>query len=874
MLIRFPFRTELKLALAQWKAKPFRFILTALGIALGVALYTSIAIINYSTRESFRESIESVAGEAALTISAGPVGFDEKYLDFVREVSGVKAAIPLVESRAFFSGATDSSESLQILGVDMLQEAGVRSYRTTDEEILEDPLLFLNNPDSIILTKVFAEKHKLNVDDPILLATAEGKKTFVIRGLLEPEGAARAYGGSLAIMDIDGARFSFGKAKKIDRIDVTLKDGVSVEGVRAEIAKKVPETFTIETPELKSQQTDKMLKAYQVMLVFFSSLALLVGLFLVLNTVSISVAERKSELGILRALGADRAFLIRMFLAESLGMGVIGGLLGCVIGRGLAVLLMDQVTASLTAQFQTQFNLKYLVYPFREYLFVFLLSIAVSVVGALWPAYKAMKTSPLEAIRPEEALHGRSQVVIYYSVLGVLFYGTALIGMRMGWNQGRYPFLEHVIQACSILGAGFLVPALSLLGLQLFRNSLKKIFGLLPHLAQQQLSAQPQRTAANLMALSIGLFMVVLIATVKVSFKTTLMNWIGDALSSDIVISSAGKVITADLQAVDEKIADVVRSIEGVESNPTGGIGSRILMLESGESKGKYVIKANDAPGSFLERRSKIILAPDSEKTEILLRLYQDTRPKVLASDNYFLHNQNKKVGDSVELSTPTGKVEFEIVGKVRDFASPVGVFYMNRETYKRYFNDSLVTAFAVNVKTGFDPEKVRSAIDQSLSEKYGLQALSQYEMRDQMGWAVDRSFAYTKAVELSALFVSLLGLLNTLLISVLERMRHFGILRAVGATRGQVFGVILLESFIQGILGATLATFLGLWVGVNWVKHSLAHALGWLIDAHIPWSGVAMTLFFGVMVALLAGIYPAWKVSRLYIVKALGRSG
>ena len=288
-------------------ARPSRAILTTLGVAFGISLYVAISIINHSTRNSMKESIEAVSGKARLSVSAGIAGFPESRLEEIRTTPGVKSAVPMIEARAFFAGATESADGLQIMGVDLLQETSVRTYKATDQKIIDDPLTFLNQPDSIILTKALAEKRGLALESKIELSTALGVRTFTVRGLLEPEGAARAYGGSLAIMDIDGARVSFGKENKLDRVDIVPTDDSEVPALQLRLREKMGAGYAVERPESQNEQMDKLLDSYQIILTFFSSLALLVGLFLVMNSISVSIAERRREIGTLRALGATES---------------------------------------------------------------------------------------------------------------------------------------------------------------------------------------------------------------------------------------------------------------------------------------------------------------------------------------------------------------------------------------------------------------------------------------------------------------------------------------------------------------------------------------------------------------------------------------
>ena len=223
---------------------------------------------------------------------------------------GVQSAVASLEARAYFEGATTAGESFNVLGVDLLREQAVRSYQTSGKAAIDDPLVFLNQPDSIILTKAMAEKLNIGVDAKIRLATTAGVKSFTVRGLLDAQGPARAYGGSLAIMDIDAVQVTFGKLGKIDRIDIVPDEGADLDHLQREITERLGKGYVVERPESQIGKTEKMLATYQVMLAFFSSLALMVGLFLVANTVAITVSERRKEIGTLRAIGASRSAIL------------------------------------------------------------------------------------------------------------------------------------------------------------------------------------------------------------------------------------------------------------------------------------------------------------------------------------------------------------------------------------------------------------------------------------------------------------------------------------------------------------------------------------------------------------------------------------
>ncbi|MBC7384777.1 MAG: ABC transporter permease, partial [Cryobacterium sp.] len=487
-------------ALRHLQLRPARTILTTLGVAFGIALYLAISIINRSTQESFRENVESVSGKSQITISAGPTGFDESKLETIQKVEGVGHAVPMVEARAFFHGATEKDESLYIIGVDLLQESAVRTYKTTDDKIIDDPLIFLNQPDSLVVTKKFAAERGLTIDSKMDLATTNGSKVFTVRGLLEPEGAARAYGGSLAIMDIDGARAIFGKVGKIDRIDIVPSEGVDLTRLEEKLREKLGGGFTVERPEEQSAATEKMVASYQMMIAFFGSLALLVGLFLVFNSVSISVAERKREIGILRALGASRNGILGVFVLESAMMGLLGAFIGSGLGRILADFMVKQVTYSLSAQFHTNVQANHLELTLSQFLTTLALGAVTSAIAAFLPALRASRITPLEAMKSSGLESNRQE---RGGQRGVIFGATLLVfvyfSMRFQWNRIFAP-IEQITQGASVLGAAFFGPALVFLMIRGLRKVTR--LGKIPifRLAQENLIRSRRRTATNVMA--------------------------------------------------------------------------------------------------------------------------------------------------------------------------------------------------------------------------------------------------------------------------------------------------------------------------------------------------------------------------------------
>jgi putative ABC transport system permease protein len=853
--------------LRHLRMKPIRTILTTVGVALGISLFIGIEIINRSTLASFKESIDAVAGKTTLSVSAGEAGFPEDRLEIIEKAPGVKHAVPMVNARAYFSGNTDSTETLVILGVDLLREQSVRTYKTSDEQVIDDPLVFLNQPDSIIITHAFARQHGLKLDSTFELATAHGSRKFTVRGMLSPEGPAKAYGGAIALMDIDGARVTFGKENKLDRVDIVTRDGEDVDQVAQKLSSLLGPGYLVERPESQNEAMSRMVKTYQTMLTFFSSLALLVGLFLVTNSVNIAVAERKREIGTLRALGATRVSILALFLSEAVAMGAVGAFIGAWIGRGIASAMVGMVTGSMSSQYLTRIEVSHLMFGPGEVLRAVLLGAGAAFLAALWPSFRATMIQPLEAMRQRELGEDAAQRGFYRYMpwIGAGLLGFMAITTLLGL-PARYGAVDGVDQACSMIGAALLGPWMVASFIKLFRPLVLKFGGTVTRLAQDNLLRSPQRTGSNVMSLMVGLILVIMIAVVNASFSQTLNDWFNRVLRADLLISSTGQIISYQTQPIHEDLGLELARIPGVEAGPDrSAYGLRFIHIPyEGHSLG---LKAWDEPDPSLHYSTLDV--QDRPVADAGRELFHSNVPTVLVSENFVLHF-HKKTGDTIQLDTPTGRIDFKIVGVVVDFASPEGILYMDRVNYKKFWRDSLVSVFGVQLARGADLETVRREIDRRFGKSKNLMVVSNTEIKAQLLNTIDKSFGYTRAIEAAALIVGLLGLLNTLLISVMERMRELGMLRAVGMSRSQLSRMILLEAFIQGGFGALAAVILGSMITYLWITHSLAHILGWLIQFHFPWLSIITTVLVGTGVALIAGYFPARRASNLEIREAL----
>jgi putative ABC transport system permease protein len=632
---------------------------------------------------------------------------------------------------------------------------------------------------------------------------------------------------------------------------------------------------------MQSEQMERMVSSFQFMSRFFSSLALIVGVFLIANSISMSIAERRKEIGTLRALGTKRSGILALFLSESVAMGTVGAFIGAFLGRGLAGYLVASVTRAMTEQFRHEVGATALHFDVRTVVSAVAIGAASSLVAALVPSLKATRVEPIEAMKRKATGEQSAKRGIgrYFGWIGaaMLAISGAMSALAAGSGGAQaHGIAQAISQVMAVVGAALLGPALVLGLVRLARPVAVAIGenggGMIPRLAVENVLRNPKRTGANVMSLMVGLILVVTIACVNVSFKGTLLGFFGRVLHADLIISTTGRLQSHENQPLSEAVKPLI------EANPAvlGAYELREVKVHYGPQADELIVKYFGEPpvpvasaGQAPEPRYSIFDVTDGDSEQAGQALFHSQDPTTIVSENFSLHT-GKKTGDTVELMTPRGLKPFRIVGVATEYASPFGTVYLSRATYLKFFDDPLVSGFAVKLKPGFDPVQVRKELDRELSRKYRLTILLNGDIRKQVEEAVDKSFAYTRAIEWAALLVALLGLTNTLIITVMERTREIGLSRSVGMTRKHVSRMILIEAAGQGGLGALISVGIGVLLGSLWVTRSLAGALGWVVKFYVPWNGLFATFALGLLVTLAAAWYPARRAAAIEIVDAL----
>jgi putative ABC transport system permease protein len=831
-----------------------RSVLTTAGIVLGVALLVSMQSANRSVLASFNQTVDRIAGKAQLQVMAGEVGFGEEVLEKVEAVPEVRAAAPVIEASVDTGFAGQGK--LLILAVDMTGDRSLRDYdfENGDDDVIDDPLVFLAQPDSLILTREFADRNGIRSGGKISFSTMQGTKQFTVRGILKAGGMASAFGGNLGIMDIYAAQKVFGRGRNFDRIDVGLREGVSLEKGQAGLEKALGPAFTIEPPEGRGREFESLLSIYSVVISVSSLFALVIGIFIIYNSFSIAVTQRRSEIGILRALGATRGQIRTLFLGESAVAGALGSAMGVALGLAFTRSLTGFTGQLMEGIFGVPQNTNEIVLDPWFLVGAFAVGVVTSMVAAFIPARNAARVEPVQALQK-----GKYQVLgagenRLRRVAAVIALAGAFVCLFV--NRFYAPAL-YVGHALTALAALLLTPFLSLALARLLRVPMKWLRPIEGALAADSLIQAPRRTSATVSALMLSLALAISLGGISLGSLDSIKEWMDHNLNPDMYVEP-GEFISAHNFHFPPEMTEELRAIPGVDEvvpvrTPRIPIHGKPVMLIA-------VDMAN------IGRRVRQTVVDGDARTMYVLT----SQEKGVVISEGLANLQKIHLGDTIELAAPGGALRMPVLGVVRDYSNQLGSIFIEMKLYQRYYRDDSIDLFRVYVQPGKPRAAVRQEINQRLGGKYRLFVLLNQEVKDYILKVSNQWLGMTYLQVIVALLVAVLGIVNTLTVSIVDRRRELGVLRAVGGLRTQIRGTIWMEATAIGIIGLILGIACGA-IFEYYELRSLAQDLtGTTLAYEVPVIIIAVLIPVIVVVSLVSAILPAEKAVRGSLVEAL----
>jgi putative ABC transport system permease protein len=532
-----------------------RWLLTTAGIVLGVGVFVGMHTANRSVLAAFQETIDRIAGSTQLQVTAGEPGFDEDVLEKVQNIPEVRAAAPVIEATV-----STASGNLLILGVDMLGDRSLRTYdlENTDASI-DDPLVFLAQADSLLVTKTFAEKNGLHVNSRLPMRTMHGDLTFTVRGIMKPGGLASAFGGDLAIMDIYAAQKFLGRGRKFDHVDLALTDGTTLNQGIAKLRAALGPGYEIAPPSSRGEQFEQTSRIYSLASDITSVFALFIGMFIIYNTFAIAVTQRRTEIGILRALGATRRQIRVLFLGESAIAGLCGSILGVLFGIVLASAMAGYIGGILTEVYGVAQRADAIAIDPWLIGAALAMGVATSIIAAIIPSRAAAAVDPVKALQKgrSEAVGERENRIRHWAATTCA--AASIVALLLSHNA----IIFYAGFVLTVVTAVLLAPALTLWLARLLRPLLQWARPVEGTLAADSLIQGPKRTSGTVAALMLSLALVISLGGLARSSYESISDWMRIALNPDLFVTTAQSV-TARTFVFPASLGEGLRRVPGV----------------------------------------------------------------------------------------------------------------------------------------------------------------------------------------------------------------------------------------------------------------------------------------------------------------------
>ncbi len=841
-----------------------RVLLTAIAIALGVALMAGTYILTDTINHSFAEIFQTAnKGKDVVVTPTQTLGsrvrsqtspITQQMLEQVRATPGVAAA-----SGAIFTPGSflDSHGKRLTTGGAPAFIAGTQPPRFEAFTVVHGR--FPLTASEVAIDEATAERGKLKIGQQMIVAGAAPARRYTIVGILKFGGGQSFGGAGAAILIPAEAQRVTGEIGRYDQINVAAASGVTPSQLRDRVRSELPGTVQVRTgSEQASQQTselEKNLSFLQTFLLIFAYVAVFVGAFIIFNTFSITIAQRTREFGLLRTLGASRAQIMRAVVEEGLMLGLLGAGLGLLGGIALAPGLK-----ALFKSFGIDLPSTGIVIETRTIVVSVLVGVLVTVIAGFAPAVRATRVPPLAAMRegvsiPRRTISRRALIIRFALVIAVL------LGLRIAFGGGGALLVLFIIIAARFarllvrLRRGEAPPRYRLTrALAHGVGGLVRWRGVTGRLAEENSIRQPGRTLTTAAALTVGIALVAIVAILAAGLKATINSAVDRDFAGDLIVENSQASNEAAIPAV---VAPALRRVPGVATvTPIAFTVGRLRTSVNNEA-----ITAIE-PESF-ERTYRIEWQHGSNATLLALG---ETGTVVKKS---FAESHHLKVGQALEVLTPTARhVRLGVRGIAQDNAGLLGDLTITLALARNAFGQREDALNFVSYAPGFTNAQVQPAVNRLLATYFPqTRSRTAAQFKEDQSKQVNGLLAFIYVLLALSVIVSLFGIVNTLILSIYERTRELGMLRAIGTSRRQIRQMIRYESVITALIGGVFGLVIGVVAAFLITTFALSGS-GYVQSYPIP--TLVILLFVAALAGLLAAQLPARRAARIDVLQAL----
>ena len=835
----------LTLAWRYLRGRGARSLLTTLAVVFGVMLTFGLNGILPAMMEAFTHNLLSAAGKVDLTVtSAYNQPFRPDVVNTLLRVPGVAVTSPGVQRTVPLprsaDAAPDALAQIVVSGIDLATAEQVHDFPLASGRMLGPA-----DTAAVVMNADLADELGLGLGDQLVLPAAAGTARFTVVGLLS---TATVPGQEQVFLTLPAAQQLLGLGTRITQVEAVFAPGAERTQTEQQVAAALGPDYQVGGLSTESSLLASLQTA-QVAFNMFGIFALATAGFIIANSFRTVVAERRRDIGMLRAIGARRRTIMRLFLAESLFQGVIGTALG--IAAGWAMALGYFLAMAPIVQSFIHVDIGGPVFTPATWAMSILLGVGVTVAAALLPARAAGRVTPLEAMRPQlgevyERRVGRQAWIgtglVVASLFGLTTGSSSLIGL------GAVVFL---------VGFAMLAPAVVNPLAEWASRPLEVLFSREGAIARSNLQRNPGRSGITVTAVMLGLASIVATISMVTSIFAGFTSYLDKSLSSDYLLMPQSIILAQGNVAAGPRLAGEVQAVPGIGAVST-------LRLAQAKSDGGDVQVLGIDPETYPG-----VADFDWNTGSSDAAIAQLASGRWLIANGIYATQHNLVVGQALVLNTPNGQRTYHLAGIGNDYLNAkLSTLYTSQANLERDFNVTADILVMANRTAGADATTTTALLQKVVADYPAFRLYESESWRAEQMKTFNSTTVIFDALVAALALPSLLALVNTLAISVLARTREIGMLRAVGATRRQIRRMVMAESLLLSVIGTGFGAISGLWLGYALV--AAMRGLGWEMPYSFPWAGLVTTVVVGITFGVLAALGPARSAAKLDVVAAL----
>jgi putative ABC transport system permease protein len=817
---------------SDFKREKTLTILSIIGVALGIALFISVNIATDRGIKTFKSDVYSLSEGYNYEIipiidEFIPNDIYKKALQMTNNLSPVITINSIIDNAA--------QDYLKIYGIDIFSIKANKIFNQFEGDLQN----FLTIPNAIILSENYSKTHKIELNDTIKLIVSDKAYHFIVKGFY----TSKVLPENFVLMDIGNCQELF-NIYGLSRIDIYLKNIERLSSI-------LPSNYLLLEKKDVLQRKESIVQSFTYNLKFISFIAVLVGFFILYNSVFTSVVKSRPNIGILRCIGFKRQNILLLYIIKGTFIGLIGSIIGIILAQFLSFFSISMAEKTISTIY-TPISIYDIFLNLKNILQALTLGIVISIIASVIPAYEASKVSPISASLPNIAEISFANLYKISFICGIILtFSGVLISL---YEYLKHPFNQPLLSFLGIFliifGFTFTTPLYLKYFLIIIKKPIKKMFAFTGIISLNDINGSLHRFSTALISVMISSALIISFFVLIHSFEKNLTEWIDDNLKFDVFIKASSCSSNFCFEPLSPVINNILEDFEEIEDI------NRFRTLQ-GFYRGKPTL-FGFADEYIVKKYTKNIIDPDIGKK------------KEVAASEYFAIKYNIKVGDTINVKTPEGTIGFKVREIFKSYSSTMGFLIFDRYWLEKLWHKNDATQLNIYLKKGVSSSKFIAKLKAKLPPSIAIDIYDNIRLKKRVLEIFDRTFAITYAIQIIAFIISLIGMINTIFTIILEKSRNISILRYIGCSYNKIKTIFMCSASIVGLSGILLGFILGGLISFIMIKIINIISFGWSIDIFIPYSSIAGLLFLLYITIILSIFIPVSYIKKINVKKSI----